>query len=701
MVPPAGSACPSPLRIRAATAARWAPLLALAIGPLLLPAAPVAGQDTPSALSVVHEVPMGTLNAVELSAQQVFVGVGPRLAILDASEPQSPRLIGFTGVLGDAVRAIAADPAAADRVFVAAGRSGTVVFDVAEPSSPTEVLRLEGRSVGVQVTDGYVYVLGDALAIHARAPDGLREVGRIELPIEGFHVVDDIAWLATGAGGVVAYDLTDPSRPAPIGALDTVGDSHDVRVEGPFAYVADGGLRLSVLDVRAPATPTLAAEYLLDVSDEPECPASGSNCGLDVRRVRLAGDRLVLSAFRTLGAFSGRTRPRVELLAVSPSGVPSRLGLVKLGGNPVAIAADEARVVVANHPLWWYAGVSPCHLVPGGLGLYDADLAPVGAFGAPAGANAVALFQDKVWLADVTRGVRAYDLAGADAPREVATSFRTYGSSYGSPEARDLVVDERGARLAVGGQTAGFLASAVQAAAALSEPGRPCNGCAPPPRDQWYARIASDGDRDFLLDLDAGLQVYGLGEGASSGRLAPVAATDLAAKDGSAYLVGADGLTVVDATDPASPARAGALRLTGHGNAVAVSAGAGLVAMVGPQGLALVDVRTAAPVVLATAATPSEARGVALYGHTAYVAAPDGLLAYDVADPEAPTEIARAEGLAAAHAVATDGAHVAVLASGGLFVFDAVPDDGSPPRLPDATEPRFAIHLPFLARMGG
>jgi len=705
MVSRAASLRSSLPRVRAATVSRHPRRLSLALvltmGPLLLVTGPVAGEQASPALPLLHEVPMGTLEAVEISGQTVFVGIGPRLAVLDIAEPHSPRLVGFSPVLSDTVRAIAPDPALPDRVFVAAGRAGTVVFDIAEPSTLTEALRVEGRSVGVQVTDGYVYVLGDALRILFREPDGLREVGRIELPIEGFHVVGDLAWLATGAGGIAAYDVSDPARPTPIGALDTVGDSHDIRVMDSNAFVADGGRRVSVLDVTEPTTPTLAAEYLLDVSDEGQCPTPDSDCGLDVRRVRLAGDRIVASAYRTLGAFSGRTRPRVVLLETSPSGAPNLLGQVKLDANPVAIAADRDRIVVAKRPLWWYEGVAPCRLVAGGLDVYDAALDQVGGFGAPAGANAVALFDHKVWVADVTHGIRAYDLAAADAPREVPATARRYGSVYGSSEPRDLVVDRRGARLAMGGQSAGFLAAALQYAADPPEPGRPCNGCAPPPADQWYARIASDGDRDYLLDLDAGLQVLDLGEDALRGRLAPVAATDLTAKDGTAYLVGSDGLTVVEGADTASVRRVGELRLSGHGSAVAVSAGAGLVAMVGPRGLALVDVRTVDPVRLGTVTTPTESRGVALYGHSAYVAAGEALLVYDVSDPQSPIAVARADGLRGAHAVATDGTHVALLASGGLFVFDTVPDDGSPPHLPNVPGPRSTAYLPFLARPGG
>jgi hypothetical protein len=687
-------------------------LLVAAAAPLG-PAKPVYAQQVPP-LASLGEIPMGTLDAVAVQGQRAYVGVGPRLAVLDIAEPQLSVLLGFSSALSDTVQAIATDPASPGQVVVAAGRAGTVVFDVASSPVPGEVLRLGGRSGSVQVTATHAFVLGDALRIFVREPDSLREVGRIEIPIEAFHVVDEIVWLATGAAGVVAYDISDPSRPAPIGALDTVGDSHDIRVSGSTAYVADGGLRLSVLDVSVPTTPTLAGEYLLDVSDEPECPSAGSDCGLDVRRVRLAGDRVVVSAYRTLGAFSGRTRPRVLLLEAAQPASLRLLSQVKLGANPVAIAADGTRVLVAKRPLWWYAGVAPCQLQAGGLDVYDADLAPLGGYDAPVGANAVALFDDTVWLADVIRDIRAYDIEDPGAPLPVTATARQYGSVYGSPEARDLVVDAAGARLAFGGQSSGFLvdrsagvgrAFAVLRPAAPSplagpEPGRPCNGCAPPPGDQWYRRIATDGARDYLLDLSGGMQVIELGEGARSGRLAPVDALDVAARDHMAYLVGAGGLTAVDAADPTKPRPVGSLSLSGYGNAVSVAPDAAVVAMVGASGLAIVDVRRDDPVALGFAATPAESRDVAIYGHTVYVVAGDALHAFDASDPARPVEAARSNGVRDARAVAADGTRTAVLAGGGLFLFDALPDDGSPPRLPDEPGRTHTVHLPYVIQRG-
>lgn len=390
--------------------------------------AAAAAAQAPVALERLSEIPMGNLNAVALAGDRAYVGLGPRLLVLDAGAAEGLRLLGQGSTLADDVLELAVDPARPDRLWAAAGEAGVLPLDVGDPARPQLLGRLPGYAGRLRTIGGRVYALGVGSTLRILEPDGaevLRELGRVELPIEAFDVEGDLVWLAVGPAGLVAYDIADPARPRPVGALDTPGSAHDIQVQGGLAFVADGGRRLSVVDLMVPEAPALIGTLDVDLSGEQQCadPVTG-DCGLDTRRILVEGRRLVLVLWRYLGAFSGRSAARMVLVDVADPRAPREI----------------AR--------------------------------------------------------------RSFDLADPRAPKPVAQAPRAvYGSHYGSAEIRDLVVDEGGARLVRGSQRAGFLGQLDKA----RQPGRPQNGCSPPPRTEWFHRIASDGRRDYLLDQADGL----------------------------------------------------------------------------------------------------------------------------------------------------------------------------------------------------
>jgi len=99
----------------------------------------------------------GYTNAVAVQGDYAYIGVGPRLTILDISDPASPAVAGKTLPLPDIVQGVAV---AGGYAYVAAEGSGLRVVDVSTPSNPTEVgfYDTPGYAQGVAVAGGYAYV---------------------------------------------------------------------------------------------------------------------------------------------------------------------------------------------------------------------------------------------------------------------------------------------------------------------------------------------------------------------------------------------------------------------------------------------------------------------------------------------------------------------------------------------------------------
>jgi len=78
----------------------------------------------------------GACRAVAVQGNYAYVGVGPRLVVLDVSDPTKPAIRGQTAVLPAVVRDVAL---AGGYAYVAVGWAGLRVVDISDPANPREV----------------------------------------------------------------------------------------------------------------------------------------------------------------------------------------------------------------------------------------------------------------------------------------------------------------------------------------------------------------------------------------------------------------------------------------------------------------------------------------------------------------------------------------------------------------------------------
>ena len=175
-----------------------------------------AGPLTPAAqnVSLVGQIG-GTSYAVAVAGHHAYIGVGPRLAILDIADPVHPTMVGQTAPLPDLVRGVAV---AGSYAYVADGLNGGLrVINVMNPAAPVEVGAVPGYADGVAVAGSHAYVTD--------AGSGLRMI-----------------------------NVANPAAPVEAGAIDTPGSAQGVAVAGSYAYVADGDSGLRVINVANPAS---------------------------------------------------------------------------------------------------------------------------------------------------------------------------------------------------------------------------------------------------------------------------------------------------------------------------------------------------------------------------------------------------------------------------------------------------------------
>ena len=161
----------------------------------------------------------GWSHAVAAQGTYVYMGAGPRLLVLDASEPAHPVVTGRSAILPDVVADVVVS---GTHAYLAGGAGGLRILNVADPVHPAEI--------GVMATGN---------------PQGLALSG-------------DLAYVAATAA-LQIVDVSDPAHPQPVGAYAAV-NAIDVALSGHYAYLVDDA-RMLVVDVADPADPTLTATY--------------------------------------------------------------------------------------------------------------------------------------------------------------------------------------------------------------------------------------------------------------------------------------------------------------------------------------------------------------------------------------------------------------------------------------------------------
>ena len=268
-------------------------------------------QDSTEPIEFVGQMG-GSVYAVMVQDNYAYLGVGPRLVILDVSEPANPIIAGQTTTLPDVVTGVYV---AGNYAYAVVRHDGGLrVIDVSDPAMPREVGTYTNLTSprAVYVAGNYAYVVAESnpglQIFDISDPTMPREVGVYAAPLtpQDIFVVGDYAYVANGNGGLRIFSISDPATPnlvgtytpaifssfvtgvftvenyayvtdlngglrvvsisdpvAPveIGSLTSLNHPRGVYVTGNYAYIADKDAGLKVIDVSSPSSPAEVGSY--------------------------------------------------------------------------------------------------------------------------------------------------------------------------------------------------------------------------------------------------------------------------------------------------------------------------------------------------------------------------------------------------------------------------------------------------------
>jgi hypothetical protein len=602
---------------------------------LLFEAPSAAASTAPLAWQAVGQIG-GPTQAVAVHGSYAYVGVGMRLVVLDVSNPSDLREVGGTPPFPHLVEDIAISGTLA---YVAAGGAGLRVVDVSNPALPIEIGAWDSRGYAQGVA------VAGAIAYLADGPYGLRvvDVSKPSQPVEvgsaypmnyAFDVAvqGHYAYIAGAGAGLLIVDVTDPRHPVEVGSLVTTGYAYGVAVAGSTVYVADGWDGVKVVNAADPAHPTQVSAF----------KTPGWAFGVTV----LGTTAYVADAFGGLRVLNvaDATHP-VEVASSKMQG--GHAGSVAVAGNTAYVADRNWGVRAVNlsagpglsqvgayWPIPYAQAVAVsghyAYVAAAGAGLRIVDIADparpreVAGVDVAGDTKCVVARGSLIYLGSVTPDygggmLRIVDVADPARPVVTGSAELMQSTDLDVAGAVAYSTTEWGLDLT----SVADLAHPFRLTHLLMRPSITGAGTT--------VGVAVDGAVAYVASSWAGLKTVDVSNPREPRVLATLAtspsyAQDVAVAGGKAYIAGAHRLVIADVSDAAHPSTLGSVDLQG---AQGVTLAAGLVYVAaGANGMYVVDASDPSRhVVVGTFATQGFVHAVAVAADRVYAAdGPNGLL---------------------------------------------------------------------------
>lgn len=198
----------------------------------------------------------GALQDIALSGEIAILANGNHgVQVVDMSDPDLPFILGSVEVEGRAMSVDIRDHLA----YVACAQGGVAVVDFSRPGNPfvAEKLISPGVAWSLEIVGNYLYVAAGSEGLHvfdASRPSAPHHV--TTLPMEG-HSIDLAAagdfglMVASVKGGLQFVDISQPSKPALSGGMDTGEPVMAVDAAEGVGFAADMSGRLFLIDLKS------------------------------------------------------------------------------------------------------------------------------------------------------------------------------------------------------------------------------------------------------------------------------------------------------------------------------------------------------------------------------------------------------------------------------------------------------------------
>ena len=528
------------------------------------------------------------------------------MSIFDISDPDNPEEIGFLLTDGFAYGLWVGG----DHAYIGNGYESLVVVDITDRTDPFIVGEIanEWFASGVYVKDNYAYVAdgyfqaqdqGGLLIYDVSDPTTPRQEGKLSTPQGGPNevvVIDDYAYIANGQDGLLIADVSNKAAPYRVGAFST-SYACDLAIRDNYAYVADRTGGLVIIDHSIKQFPMQVGSYDTD----------GEAWGIE-----LIGDYAYVADFDN----------GLVIIDVSNPNLPLQVGRLDTDGVAMKVTVVGDRAFVADNT----------------NGLVVADVSIVanpqetGHFETAGMVMDVELSDGYVYVCDSDR---LFILEASDVTYPKAVGFY---EATGNGEGDGIHVAVQGDYAYLANGEAGLVILDISDRSDPQQVGQSDT-------DDIAVDVFVVGDHAFVADQENGLVIIDVSNPILPHQVGHYDTNDFArrivVRDDLAYIGDRfEDLQIVDVSNPANPTFVGNwTQEDGHVNGIALSGDYAYLST-GDQGLRIIDISDPAnPVEVGDYPTEGWAMlGVNVIGHHALLGDNlNGVVIVNVTDPSDPT----------------------------------------------------------------
>lgn len=215
----------------------------------------------------------GTTYSIAFQGDYAFIGVGPRLVALDISNPATPIELGKSPSLGKSVLGIQI----ANNYAYVGTATDLHVLNIANPSEPNVITSLKISAYDLVIREGILFVAGrNLLAFDLADPEMPTLIGEAVTPsfVNDFIVVDNFAYVIGGRGGLRIFDVTNPTIPTEVAAIEDFDAGRMMTIQDDHIYITarqSGGVNdaLYTVNVSDPLHPFVSSTIEIVTSSGP------------------------------------------------------------------------------------------------------------------------------------------------------------------------------------------------------------------------------------------------------------------------------------------------------------------------------------------------------------------------------------------------------------------------------------------------
>jgi len=227
-------------------------------------AAPQVADLTPQNMRLLGQFG-GLVTCVAIDENYAYVGEGPRLVIMDISNPAHIIVTAQSIVLEDTVEGITEVNGAA---YVADNAGGLYVMDVSDSTAPLVTYHMDtpGQAKKVSLKGDNLYLADgtSGLLIYSDVTDAtpvyqtaISLTNALDVVTEGNY-----AYVADFSDGIAVVNIINPLAPSLVHTYDTAGSVRGVATDNTSLFVADFTEGLEIYDLTVPGTLTPQGHYM-------------------------------------------------------------------------------------------------------------------------------------------------------------------------------------------------------------------------------------------------------------------------------------------------------------------------------------------------------------------------------------------------------------------------------------------------------